>query len=113
MDKARAAIGRPDITWHGIRHRAGTELGRGSASDKLVGKALGHSPNSTATRRYRHAMNDEVQSALDSMPDIGLPMMIEEMSDQPHASIARKDDALYNEELEKLTKSRVQMVGAA
>ncbi len=80
-EKARAAIGRDDITWHA----SGTELGRGSASDKLVGKALGHSPNSTATRRYRHVMNDEVQEALDAMPDIGLPMMIEEMSDEPHA----------------------------
>jgi integrase len=72
-EKARKAIDREDITWHGIRHTAGTELGRGSASDKLVGKALGHSPNSTATRRYRHAMKDEVQDALDSLPDIGLP----------------------------------------
>lgn len=73
-EAARARVGRPEITWHGIRHSFGTEASRQTgAAEKVIGAALGHSAKSGATKRYIHAMSEDVYAALASLPDIGMP----------------------------------------
>ncbi len=76
-ERARRIVGRPDVVWHGIRHSFGTETSRrAKASDKLIGKMLGHAPGSSATQRYIHAMADDVYEALSLLPDIGMPNVL-------------------------------------
>jgi len=72
-ERARKAIGRPDVTWHGIRHTTATEAGKRTQSDKTIGKLLGHTPGSRATQRYLHVMDGAIFEALEGLPDIGLP----------------------------------------
>jgi integrase len=87
-ERARRIVGRPDVVWHGIRHSFGTETSRrAKASDKLIGKMLGHAPGSNATQRYIHAMADDVYEALSLLPDIGMPNVLAQEVEQAQLTI--------------------------
>ena len=68
-DKARAAIGRPEVRWHDLRHTYATWLRQLGSDSIKTQKALGHA-NLEMTKRYAHVGDGELKMALDQMPDI-------------------------------------------
>lgn len=54
---ARAAAGRPDLTWHGLRHTGATMAAQQGATLAELMERLGHS-TVTAALRYQHAASD-------------------------------------------------------
>lgn len=72
-EAAKAEMKRPELRWHDLRHVTASWARQYSGSDlKLIGRALGHS-NIETTSRYSHVLDTEILSALDKLPDIGLP----------------------------------------
>lgn len=58
-DRVRAAIGRPDVRVHDLRHSRASALARNGASLLQIGKVLGHtSPQTTA--RYSHLVDRDL-----------------------------------------------------
>jgi len=69
-EKARAAIGRPDLRFHDLRHVNGTWLNQYSKADiRKIQHGLGHSDVATTTR-YVHVHDDTMFKALDDLPDV-------------------------------------------
>ncbi|MGP6203912.1 tyrosine-type recombinase/integrase [Microbacterium sp. F2] len=67
--RARKAIGRPDLTWHDLRHTGATLAYRAGASLPDVQRRLGHTTN-RAAQIYAHAVDDSDQllaARLDAM----------------------------------------------
>lgn len=54
---ARAAVGRPDLTWHDLRHTGATLAYRAGASVPEVQRRLGHT-TMRAAQTYAHAADD-------------------------------------------------------
>jgi len=54
---ARAAAGRPDLSWHGLRHTGATMAAQQGATLAELMERLGHS-TVTAALRYQHAASD-------------------------------------------------------
>ena len=55
--RARAAIGRPELTWHDLRHTGATLAYRAGANVRDVQRRLGHS-TTRAAMIYAHAVDD-------------------------------------------------------
>jgi integrase len=68
-ERGRAAIGREDVTWHGLRHTHADFLRRCGATVEVVQKSLGHE-NINTTMRYLFVQDEEVSEALERMPEL-------------------------------------------
>lgn len=66
---ARTAIGRPDVTWHGLRHSHATWLRKNKQGIEVVQRSLNHS-NISTTMVYAHVDDTELVSALDALPPL-------------------------------------------
>jgi integrase len=67
--KARAMIGRQDITWHGLRHSHARALREVGTPIEVVQRSLGHSSIST-TMVYLNVSDEEVEMAVGRFPEI-------------------------------------------
>lgn len=66
LKKAAAAIGRPELTLHDLRHSTASSMIQAGVSLYTVGKVLGHK-STASTARYSHLATNELQEALGSM----------------------------------------------
>jgi integrase len=57
-----------DLTFHGLRHTAGTRVTRQTGNLKLAQKLLGHASLATTAGFYAHATEDDLRKALDETP---------------------------------------------
>lgn len=57
-----------DLTFHGLRHTAGTRITRKTGNLKLAQKLLGHASVATTAGFYAHATEDDLRAALDETP---------------------------------------------
>jgi integrase len=57
-----------DLTFHGLRHTAGTRITRKTGNLKLAQKLLGHASVATTAGFYAHATEDDLRNALDETP---------------------------------------------
>lgn len=57
-----------DLSFHGLRHTAGTRITRQTGNLKIAQKVLGHADIATTSRFYAHATEDDVRKALDETP---------------------------------------------
>ncbi len=57
-----------DLTFHGLRHTAGTRVTRKTGNLKLAQKLLGHASVATTAGFYAHATEDDLRTALDETP---------------------------------------------
>ncbi len=57
-----------DLSFHGLRHTAGTRITRQTGNLKIAQKVLGHADISTTSKFYAHATEDDVRTALDETP---------------------------------------------
>jgi integrase len=67
------AAGLPDDfrPFHGLRHAFASNLANNGVDLYIIGRLLGHSPNSpTMTQRYSHLRDDALRAATDIMSDI-------------------------------------------
>ncbi len=58
-DRVKAAIGRPDVRIHDLRHSRASALARGGASLMQIGRVLGHTAPAT-TARYAHLVDRDL-----------------------------------------------------
>lgn len=63
FEAARAAIGRPDLRFHDLRHTAASFLVRAGVGLTVVRDLLGHA-NLAVTSRYAHLATDDLKAAL-------------------------------------------------
>jgi integrase len=69
-EAARAAIGRPDVTWHDLRGMTATWSRQFAGADmRLISATLGHS-DTKVTERYARVIDREIVTMLDKLPDI-------------------------------------------
>lgn len=66
---ARAAIGRPEMTWHGLRHTHASWLRKNAQGIEVVQRSLNHAHIST-TMVYAHVDDSELVAALDALPPL-------------------------------------------
>lgn len=66
---ARKAIGRPDVTWHGLRHSHASWLRKNAQGIEVVQRSLNHS-NISMTMVYTHVEDAELVAALDALPPL-------------------------------------------
>jgi integrase len=66
---ARKAIGRPEVTWHGLRHTHASWLRKNAEGIEVVQRSLNHS-NISTTMIYAHVEDVELVSALDKLPPL-------------------------------------------
>lgn len=57
-----------NLTFHGLRHTAGTRVTRQTGNLKLAQKLLGHASLATTAGFYAHATEDDLRKALDETP---------------------------------------------
>ncbi|PZR88395.1 MAG: hypothetical protein DI537_23955 [Stutzerimonas stutzeri] len=57
-----------DLTFHGLRHTAGTRITRTTGNLKLAQKLLGHASLTTTAAFYAHATEDDLRKAMDETP---------------------------------------------
>lgn len=63
LKKGAAAIGRPELTLHDLRHSTASSMIQAGVPLYTVGKVLGHK-STASTARYSHLATDELQAAL-------------------------------------------------
>ncbi len=85
-DRARCAVGRPDIHLHDLRHVAGTLAATTGAGTKEIMRRLGHATPQAALR-YQHA-TDERDKALAA----GIDALIRAAREQPEAGTDEQPD---------------------
>jgi integrase len=69
-EKARAAIGRKDVTWHDLRGMTATWSRQYAKADiRLISATLGHS-DTKVTERYARVIDQEIVAMLDQLPDV-------------------------------------------
>lgn len=56
------------LTFHGLRHTAGTRVTRQTGNLKLAQKLLGHASVTTTAAFYAHATEEDLRAALDATP---------------------------------------------
>ncbi|SKB07652.1 site-specific integrase [Aeromicrobium choanae] len=66
FDRARRAVGRPDLRWHDLRHTGSTLAARAGASISELQHRLGHS-TFAAAMRYQHASADRDRELADRL----------------------------------------------
>lgn len=66
---ARGAIGRPEMTWHGLRHTHASWLRKNAQGIEVVQRSLNHAHIST-TMVYAHVDDSELVAALDALPPL-------------------------------------------
>lgn len=69
-DAARAAVKRPDVHWHDLRHTYASWLVRDGASLPRIGKLLGHS-GPAVTQRYAHLAPSDLVETVNRLPTLG------------------------------------------
>lgn len=69
-ERGRAAIGRPDVTWHDLRGMTATWSRQYAKADmRLISATLGHS-DTKVTERYARVIDQEIVTMLNMLPDI-------------------------------------------
>lgn len=66
--RAAAAIGRPELRVHDLRHTGATRVLRKTKNLRVAQKLLGHT-RITTTAKYAHVMNDDFRAALEEAHD--------------------------------------------
>jgi integrase len=66
---ARRAIGRSEVTWHGLRHSHATWMRKNAQGIEVVQRSLNHSHIAT-TMVYAHVDDTELVAALDNLPPL-------------------------------------------
>ena len=66
---ARKAIGRQEVTWHGLRHTHASWLRKNAEGIEVVQRSLNHS-NISTTMIYAHVEDVELVTALDKLPPL-------------------------------------------
>lgn len=69
FERARAAIGRPDVHFHDLRHTFASWVVQSGASMKAVKELLGHTTMAT-TDRYAHLAPEHLRAAVAGLPRI-------------------------------------------
>src|SRR5699024_846950 len=64
--RARVKVGRPDLTWHELRHTGATLAYAAGASVREVQRRLGH-PTTRAAMIYAHAADDSDRALADRL----------------------------------------------
>ena len=71
LRRPRAAIGRPDITWHHLRHTGATLAAQAGATPAELQRRIGHSTNRAAAL-YQHASLDRDQRIANALNGIAI-----------------------------------------
>ena len=87
--RARAAIGRPDLHLHDLRHTSNTWAAATGASTKELMRRYGHA-SPAAALRYQHATEDRDQVIADAMTELILPAPVIPISAGNGTAMARR-----------------------
>ncbi|MGO1226915.1 MAG: tyrosine-type recombinase/integrase [Brachybacterium sp.] len=92
---AREAIGRPDVTWHHLRHTGATLAAIAGATQAELQRRIGHS-TSRAAAIYQHARSerdrwiaDQLDTLTSPQPDSPTPPTPEPVTDEPAPARSR------------------------
>ncbi|PNL17876.1 tyrosine-type recombinase/integrase [Micrococcus sp. FDAARGOS_333] len=86
LAEPRARIGRPDVTWHHMRHTGATLAAQAGATQAELQRRIGHaSPRAAAL--YQHASAERDQWLADRLDALTAPAPVPPSPPEPHAPV--------------------------